>query len=35
MFITIIYIHADRLAVRHLFRVAASLDSMVLGESGF
>lgn len=28
-----LYTHADRLAVRHLFRVASSLDSMVLGES--
>ncbi|MBI4854222.1 MAG: glutamyl-tRNA reductase [Acidobacteria bacterium] len=28
-----LYTHADKLAVRHLFRVASSLDSMVLGES--
>ncbi len=27
-----IYVHADADAVRHMFRVAASLDSMVLGE---
>lgn len=27
-----IYIHRDREAVRHLFRVAASLDSLVMGE---
>jgi glutamyl-tRNA reductase len=27
------YLHADRDAVRHVFRVAASLDSMVLGEA--
>ncbi|MFQ5877788.1 MAG: glutamyl-tRNA reductase [Acidobacteriota bacterium] len=27
------YLHADREAVRHVFRVASSLDSMVIGEA--
>jgi glutamyl-tRNA reductase len=27
-----LYVHCDRLAVRHLLRVASGLDSMVLGE---
>jgi glutamyl-tRNA reductase len=27
------YLHADQEAVRHMFRVASSLDSMVLGEA--
>lgn len=30
---SVVYRHADADAVRHLFRVCASLDSMVLGES--
>jgi glutamyl-tRNA reductase len=30
---THLYLHDGRAAVRHVFRVAASLDSMVLGES--
>ena len=28
-----VYIHIDDVALNHLFRVAGSLDSMVLGES--
>lgn len=28
-----LYTHTDRLAVRHVFRVASSLDSMVVGEA--
>lgn len=28
-----LYLHADTAAVKHLFRVASSLDSMVVGES--
>ena len=27
-----IYVHRDQAAIRHLFRVASSLDSMVVGE---